>query len=162
MMRGLRLGSNGHRCYSYAAPLVPAAVLMRGLDPVPAAAAAPAQPTRLVRAFCTDLPGDIFGLEGGEEHRFFAEALCDTKVMSFRRCSLETLAANDADLSRKTVRAMMRSLERAQDHMILLGRKSALEKIATFLLDMAAGARRTTPLTCRCSGATSPTTWAHH
>jgi CRP/FNR family nitrogen fixation transcriptional regulator len=31
---------------------------------------------------------------------------------------------------------MMRSLERAQDHMMLLGRKSAAEKIATFLLDM--------------------------
>jgi CRP/FNR family nitrogen fixation transcriptional regulator len=31
---------------------------------------------------------------------------------------------------------MMRSLERAQDHMLLLGRKSALEKIATFILDM--------------------------
>jgi CRP/FNR family nitrogen fixation transcriptional regulator len=30
----------------------------------------------------------------------------------------------------------MRSLERAQDHMLLLGRKSALEKIATFLLDL--------------------------
>jgi CRP/FNR family nitrogen fixation transcriptional regulator len=32
---------------------------------------------------------------------------------------------------------MMRSLERAQDHMLLLGRKTALEKIATFLLDLA-------------------------
>ena len=32
---------------------------------------------------------------------------------------------------------MMRSLIRAQNHMLLLGRKSALEKIATFLLDLA-------------------------
>jgi CRP/FNR family transcriptional regulator, nitrogen fixation regulation protein len=31
---------------------------------------------------------------------------------------------------------MMRSLERAQDHMLLLGRKSAMEKIAAFLLDL--------------------------
>jgi CRP/FNR family nitrogen fixation transcriptional regulator len=33
---------------------------------------------------------------------------------------------------------MMRSLERAQNHMLLLGRKSAVERIATFLLDLAA------------------------
>ena len=32
---------------------------------------------------------------------------------------------------------MMRSLIRAQNHMLLLGRKSALEKVATFLLDLA-------------------------
>ena len=32
---------------------------------------------------------------------------------------------------------MMRAPERAQDHMLLLGRKSAMEKIATFLLDLA-------------------------
>jgi CRP/FNR family nitrogen fixation transcriptional regulator len=33
--------------------------------------------------------------------------------------------------------AMMRALERAQNHMLLLGRKSAMERIATFLLDLA-------------------------
>jgi CRP/FNR family nitrogen fixation transcriptional regulator len=32
---------------------------------------------------------------------------------------------------------MMRSLERAQSHMLLLGRKTAQEKLASFLLDMA-------------------------
>jgi CRP/FNR family nitrogen fixation transcriptional regulator len=83
------------------------------------------------------LPGDIFGLESGQEHRFCAEALGPTMVAPLRRCSIETIAAGDAELSRKIVAAMMRSLERAQDHMILLGRKSALERIATFLLDMA-------------------------
>jgi CRP/FNR family nitrogen fixation transcriptional regulator len=32
---------------------------------------------------------------------------------------------------------MMRSLERAQDHLLVLGRKTALERIATFLIDLA-------------------------
>lgn len=83
------------------------------------------------------LPGDIFGLEAGEEHRFSAEALGDATVIAYRRCSLDTLASSDADFARQVVAAMMRSLQRAQDHMLLLGRKSAVEKIATFLLDLA-------------------------
>jgi CRP/FNR family transcriptional regulator, nitrogen fixation regulation protein len=82
------------------------------------------------------LPGDIFGIESGEEHRFTAEAVGHATVVVYRRCGLETLAAGDGQFARQIVAAMMRSLERAQDHMLLLGRKSALEKIATFILDM--------------------------
>jgi CRP/FNR family nitrogen fixation transcriptional regulator len=83
------------------------------------------------------LPGDIFGIESGDEHRFTAEALGPATVIMYRRCSLETLASSDGAFAHQIVAAMMRSLERAQDHMLLLGRKSAMEKIATFLLDMA-------------------------
>jgi CRP/FNR family nitrogen fixation transcriptional regulator len=82
------------------------------------------------------LPGDIFGIELGAEHRFSAEALSDTTVIAYRRCSLDTLAAGDGPFARQVVTAMMRALERAQAHMLLLGRKSAVEKIATFLLDL--------------------------
>jgi CRP/FNR family nitrogen fixation transcriptional regulator len=83
------------------------------------------------------LPGDIFGIGAGDEHRFSAEALGGATVIAYRRCSLETLAANDSAVSRQVVTAMMRALERAQNHMLLLGRKSAMERIATFLLDLA-------------------------
>jgi CRP/FNR family transcriptional regulator, nitrogen fixation regulation protein len=83
------------------------------------------------------LPGDIFGVESGDEHRFGAEALGDTTVIRYRRCSLDTLATSDGAFARELVGAMMRSLERAQAHMLLLGRKSAVERIATFLLDLA-------------------------
>ncbi|HEX2554474.1 MAG TPA: helix-turn-helix domain-containing protein [Microvirga sp.] len=84
------------------------------------------------------LPGDLFGLEAGEEHRFSAEAVGDAVVVPYRRCSLEALSASDPAFARQIVSAMMRALERAQDHMLLLGRKSAMEKIATFLLDLSA------------------------
>ncbi|HEX2726981.1 MAG TPA: helix-turn-helix domain-containing protein [Beijerinckiaceae bacterium] len=83
------------------------------------------------------LAGDMFGIESGDEHRFSAEAVGDAAVVVYRRCALDTLAAQDGAFAREIVAAMMRALERAQEHMLLLGRKSAIEKIASFLLDMA-------------------------
>jgi CRP/FNR family nitrogen fixation transcriptional regulator len=82
------------------------------------------------------LAGDIFGLETGEGHRFSAEAVDDTTVVAFRRRRFETLAHDDPALGDEVMASMMRSLERAHDHMMLLGRKTAQEKIATFLLDL--------------------------
>ncbi|WP_336490986.1 helix-turn-helix domain-containing protein [Methylobacterium nigriterrae] len=81
------------------------------------------------------LPGDIFGVEAGEEHRFSAEAVTDTKLVVYRR-ERGALTSDDGSLAREVVSAMMRSLERAQDHMMLLGRKSAKERIASFLLGL--------------------------
>lgn len=83
------------------------------------------------------LPGDIFGLEADSDHRFTAEAVEATTVIAFRRSRLVELTANDPAFGEQVMTSMMRSLERAQDHMLLLGRKTAQEKMATFLLDMA-------------------------
>jgi CRP/FNR family nitrogen fixation transcriptional regulator len=83
------------------------------------------------------LAGDIFGLETGEEHRFSADAVDTAKIVAFRRRRFETLAHDDPALGDQVMSSMMRSLERAHDHMMLLGRKTAQEKVATFLLDMA-------------------------
>jgi CRP/FNR family nitrogen fixation transcriptional regulator len=54
-----------------------------------------------------------------------------------RRRRFETLAHEDPALGDEVMTSMLRSLERAHDHMMLLGRKTAQEKIATFLLDIA-------------------------
>lgn len=83
------------------------------------------------------LPGDIFGLEAGEEHRFSAEAVGTATVVAWRRSRLQALMAEDGGFRDQVMTAMLRSLERAQDHMLLLGRKTAQEKVATFLLEMA-------------------------
>ncbi|MBB4042214.1 CRP/FNR family nitrogen fixation transcriptional regulator [Microvirga flocculans] len=83
------------------------------------------------------LAGDIFGIEAGDEYRFCAEAVGDCVVIAYRRSNLAVLMGNDTQLAQDMTMGMMRSLVRAQNHMLLLGRKSALEKIATFLLDMA-------------------------
>lgn len=83
------------------------------------------------------LEGDIFGIEAGDEYRFCAESVGDCVVVAYRRSHLASLTGNDTQLAQDMTMGMMRSLVRAQNHMLLLGRKSALEKIATFLLDMA-------------------------
>jgi CRP/FNR family transcriptional regulator, nitrogen fixation regulation protein len=83
------------------------------------------------------LPHDIFGLEAGSEHRFSAEAVGDVTVIAYRRSRLGTLIQDDPAFRDRLMTATLRSLERAQDHMLLLGRKTAQEKMATFLLDMA-------------------------
>jgi len=83
------------------------------------------------------LAGDIFGIEAGDEYRFCAESIGNCVVVAYRRSHLAALTGSDAQLGQDMTMGMMRSLVRAQNHMLLLGRKSALEKIATFLLDMA-------------------------
>src|SRR3990167_174597 len=82
------------------------------------------------------LAGDIFGLEPGEQHRFSAEAVEDASVVMFRRRRFAAIAQEDPSLGDQVMASLMHNLERAHDHMMLLGRKSAQERIATFLLDM--------------------------
>jgi CRP/FNR family transcriptional regulator, nitrogen fixation regulation protein len=81
--------------------------------------------------------GDVFGLEAGSEHSLCAEAVCDCTVISYRRRGLETLAASDESLSRQLLSYAMRSLERAREHSLLLGRRSAVERVAAFLIEWA-------------------------
>jgi CRP/FNR family transcriptional regulator, nitrogen fixation regulation protein len=83
------------------------------------------------------LAGDIFGMERGWAHRFSAEAVGEATVVAIQRASLEDMAASEGALAQEVLASTMRLLERAQDHLVLLGRKTAMEKIATFLLDMA-------------------------
>ncbi|MBN9149601.1 MULTISPECIES: helix-turn-helix domain-containing protein [unclassified Nitrobacter] len=82
------------------------------------------------------LVGDIFGLENGETHRFTAEAIVQTTVRLSRRRSLEVTAEIDAVVSRNLLGMTTRNLQHAENHMLLLGRKTLLERVAAFLLEM--------------------------
>jgi len=82
------------------------------------------------------LVGDIFGLENGNVHRFTAEAVVTTTVRLIKRQSLEAVAESDAVVSRNLLGMTTRNLQHAEDHMLLLGRKNSLEKVAAFLLEM--------------------------
>lgn len=83
------------------------------------------------------LPGDFFGLECDDEYRFTAEAVTDASVIFVKRSALTALARRDGEVANDLWRMARAELHRAHDHMLLLGRKSAQERIAAFLLEMA-------------------------
>jgi len=83
------------------------------------------------------LPGDVFGLEAGDVHGFSAEAVADSKIMVIKRAALIALAARDTEVARQLWTMSARELQRAQDHVMLLI-KTAQERVAGFLLEMAA------------------------
>jgi CRP/FNR family nitrogen fixation transcriptional regulator len=79
--------------------------------------------------------GDVLGVETGSTHRFSAEALGNCEVLALRRSGS---AAYDPDrLERMIWNATTAELGRARSHMLLLGRATASEKVAHFLLDIA-------------------------
>jgi CRP/FNR family nitrogen fixation transcriptional regulator len=82
------------------------------------------------------LPGDVFGLESGASHRLAAEAVVNTTVRLVKRKSLEQAADVDVQVARKLWAMTAGQLRHAEDHMLLLGRKNAMERVASFLLEM--------------------------
>lgn len=81
------------------------------------------------------LPGDIFGLEFGDDHTFSAEAITPLKVLIIKRSAVNTLATRDTSVMRELLTLTSRELHRVQEHMLLLV-KSAQERVAAFLLEM--------------------------
>lgn len=82
------------------------------------------------------LPGDVFGLESAATHRLAAEAILDTTLRLVKRKSLEQAAHNDVRVARDLWTITSGELQHAENHMLLLGRKTAMERVATFLLEM--------------------------
>jgi CRP/FNR family nitrogen fixation transcriptional regulator len=83
------------------------------------------------------LPNDIFGLESGASHRFAAEAIADTEVLAIKHSTLASLAQTDAAVARELWQIAARELDHVHDQMVLLGRSSAQERVASFLIEMA-------------------------
>lgn len=82
------------------------------------------------------LPGDLFGFEQGESHRHTAEALSATKVLMYRRRQVERAATGRVEVACHLWGMATDTLRHAQDHMLLLGRRSAQERVAAFLIDV--------------------------
>lgn len=81
--------------------------------------------------------GEYFGLEMGDTHRITAEALTDASIRMIRRGALSDLAATRSDAARALFRVTAEVLQRSQDHVLMLGRRSAQERVVGLLLDIA-------------------------
>ncbi|MGC1303858.1 MAG: cyclic nucleotide-binding domain-containing protein [Caulobacteraceae bacterium] len=81
--------------------------------------------------------GDFLGLTGGPEHRFGVQALTTVRVCRFPRAMFRRLLLETPQLEEELLSRASDELISAHVHLTLLGRKSALEKVASFLLYIA-------------------------
>jgi CRP/FNR family transcriptional regulator len=81
-------------------------------------------------------PSDFIGRPFGAHSGQTVTALTDAQVCTFTRQDFDGFARTHPDLEHKLLQRTLTELDRARHWMLLLGRKSATEKIASFLLEM--------------------------
>jgi CRP/FNR family nitrogen fixation transcriptional regulator len=75
--------------------------------------------------------GEIFGLEGDQQRHFYAESVDSTGI--------RVLRPSDGDkFNEAMLQVALQGLTRAQEHLMVLGRQNGTERVAAFLLDLAA------------------------
>ena len=79
-------------------------------------------------------PGDFLGLALEDEYAYGAEAVVDSDLCKFPRRELDDLINRYPALENRLLNATSNELAVAQEQMVLLGRRSAKEKVATMLL----------------------------
>ena len=82
-------------------------------------------------------PGDLIGLGQTDSYRFSCEAACSARVRSIPKGGLMRDAQGQASLGHRLLEIATAELASMHEHQLLLGRKSAIEKLATFLLILA-------------------------
>lgn len=80
------------------------------------------------------LPGDFVGMTTEERHGFSADAIGPVTVCQFAKVPFARFAEDKPNLLRRMHDLTVQELNQARDHMVLLGRRSAEEKVATFLV----------------------------
>jgi CRP/FNR family nitrogen fixation transcriptional regulator len=93
---------------------------------------------RQISAF--HVAGELFGIECSASYRFSAEATRSARVAVYTRFGYDARAWGD---NIEALQATFVDLRRAQSLAVMLGRKSAAERVASFLLDMAQRTGRT-------------------
>ena len=89
---------------------------------------------RHIGEFC--FSGDCFGIDSGGDRLYSAEAVDDVIVMRFQRTATERLIDQNPALARLLRDTMLRDLANAHGRTLLLGRMTASERVAAFLLEM--------------------------
>lgn len=77
-------------------------------------------------------PGTIFGAAAGETYDCSAETLTGACISAYDRREID----RSASLQRHLTKCLMSQMELMHDHAVLLGRKSAIERVSTFLMRM--------------------------
>lgn len=80
---------------------------------------------------------DFVGRPFKTESAISAEAATDVELCSFPRSALERMMAEQPRLQHRLLQQALKELDQAREWMVMLGRKTASEKIASFLLMIA-------------------------
>jgi CRP-like cAMP-binding protein len=84
--------------------------------------------------------GDLFGVDTMGTYDFSAEAVTPVTLRRYTRRDVEALADSDRDVARQLREITCGRLRAGRELVVMLGRKTASERIATFLMQMAARA----------------------
>ena len=82
------------------------------------------------------MPGDFLGLAMDATHKFTADTLTPAKLCQFSRNGFSDVLNQKPRLLRRLMDFASHELTLAQDQMVVLGRRTAEEKIASFLIGM--------------------------
>lgn len=78
--------------------------------------------------------GDFLGLANAAAYAYSAEAVTPARLCRFQRRKLDGFLAEHPEMERRLLHRASNELAEAQEQMLLLGRKTAKERIASFLL----------------------------
>ena len=81
--------------------------------------------------------GDVLGLSIAEVYAYTAEALSETTLCRFKRTSLSRMMERFPKLEHRLLDLASNELTQAQDHLLILGRKTATERLCTIILRLA-------------------------
>lgn len=81
------------------------------------------------------LSGDLLGMNASDRHEFSADAIGGVTVCQMSNAAFRRLIDDNPRFLRRISELAVRELHQLRNHMVLLGRRSAEGKVATFLLD---------------------------
>ena len=79
-------------------------------------------------------PGDFFSVTDVEHHSFTAEAVTDVVLMCYPQARLSALRDERPTVSRRFAAILSQKLSGMQNQLAVLGRQSAKERVASFLI----------------------------
>ena len=83
------------------------------------------------------LPGDMFGFDCADVYGLSAETVTPVTLVRYSRSNIERLGEEFSDVGRELMALLRRGWTSAQAHLVMLGRQTAKERVAAFLVALA-------------------------